>query len=105
VAGFGNGVMLVYERLIIQELVPDRLAARVFGIRDALTAWAYAFSFIVAGGLVSLFGPRPVLIASGAGVLLVAAVTAVLLRGERTLETATGEPRPVAAEEATLEYR
>jgi MFS family permease len=82
VAGFGNGVMLVHERLMLQELVPDRLAARVFGIRDAITAWAYAISFTAAGGLASAFGSRAVMIASGAGVVLVWAVTAMRMRTE-----------------------
>ena len=88
VAGFGNGVMLVHERLMLQELVPDRLAARVFGIRDAITAWAYAISFTAAGGLASTFGSRAVMIASGAGVVLVWAVTAMRMRSE------VGDPTP-----------
>ena len=82
VAGFGNGVMLVHERLMLQELVPDRLAARVFGIRDAITAWAYAIAFTAAGVLASAFGSRAVMIASGAGVVLVWAVTALRMRRE-----------------------
>ena len=32
-AGFGNGLLLVYERLLIQAIVPDRLMARVFGVQ------------------------------------------------------------------------
>ena len=79
-AGFGNGLMLVYERLIVQELVPDRLTARIFGVKDALTAWAFALSFLAAGGLVTLFGPRAVVISAGAGVLAVSLVMAVKLR-------------------------
>jgi len=80
VAGFGNGLMLVYERLIVQELVPDRLTARIFGVKDALTAWAFALSFLAAGGLVTLFGPRPVVISAGAGVLAVSLVVGLKLR-------------------------
>ena len=80
VAGFGNGLMLVYERLIVQELVPDRLTARIFGVKDALTAWAFALSFLAAGGLVTVFGPRAVVISAGAGVLVVSLVMAVKLR-------------------------
>ena len=91
-AGFGNGLMLVYERLIIQELVPDRLTARIFGVKDALTAWAFALSFLAAGGLVSVFGPRPVVISAGAGVLAVSLVVGVKLRRAGLAE----EPPPVA---------
>jgi MFS family permease len=80
VTGFGNGLMLVYERLIVQELVPDRLTARIFGVKDALTAWAFALSFLAAGGLVSVLGARAVVVAAGSGVLLVSLATAVKLR-------------------------
>ena len=45
-AGYGNGMLLVYERLLIQALVPDALSGRVFGIRDAITAWAFAAGFL-----------------------------------------------------------
>ena len=35
-------MLLIYERLLIQALVPDALSGRIFGIRDAITAWAFA---------------------------------------------------------------
>jgi MFS family permease len=80
VAGFGNGMMLVYERLIIQATVDDSMAGRVFGSKDALTAWAFAISFLVAGAAVSAFGPQAVLIAAGAGVIAIGTAIAVSLR-------------------------
>ena len=79
-AGFGNGLMLVHERLIIQATVEDRMSARVFGTKDALTAWAFALSFLVAGALVSAFDPRPVIIAAGAGIVAIATFAAVGVR-------------------------
>jgi MFS family permease len=72
VAGFGNGLMLVYERLIIQATVEDRFSARVFGVKDSLGAWAFAVSFLVAGGLVSALGAGPTIVIAGAGVVAVA---------------------------------
>ena len=92
VTGFGNGLMLVYERLIVQELVPDRLTARIFGVKDALTAWAFALSFLAAGGLVSVFGARAVVVSAGAAVLVVSTVVAVKLRRSDVYTT----PRPSA---------
>lgn len=80
-AGFGNGAMIVYERLLIQETVPDRLAGRVFGMKDALTAWAFGLSFIAAGGILELVGVRPFIVGLGAGCLLVWAIAAHALRG------------------------
>jgi MFS family permease len=79
-SGFGNGMMLVYERLIVQTAVPDRITARVFGVKDALTAWAFALSFLAAGGLVSTAGPRPVVVAAGVGLLAVTVVAALGMR-------------------------
>jgi MFS family permease len=69
VAGFGNGLLLVYERLLIQTHVPDALMARIFGAKDALTAWAFAMAFVSAGAIISAIGTRPLLIGAGAGTL------------------------------------
>jgi MFS family permease len=80
-AGVGNGLMLVYERLLIQVTTPDRLMARVFGVRDSLTAWAFAAAFLAAGGLVELIGARAVLLIAGAGGLTVWLGSRVALRG------------------------
>jgi MFS family permease len=82
VAGFGNGMMLVYERLLIQYSFADHLVGRVFGVKDALTAWAFAIAFVAGGGIVSALGPsETILIAGGLG-FVVAAVTTFALRDE-----------------------
>jgi MFS family permease len=80
-AGVGNGLMLVYERLLIQATAPDRLMARVFGVRDSLTAWAFAAAFLVAGGFVEAVGARAVLIVAGGGGLCVWLASRLVLRG------------------------
>jgi MFS family permease len=90
-AGFGNGLILVNERLLILGLVPDRLTGRVFGIRDAITAWAFAGGFVLGPPLLSLVGTRVVIAAAGAvgmGVWLVAAL------GLRGLSPARVDPTP-----------
>jgi MFS family permease len=69
-AGFGNGMVIVYERQLIQASVPDRLAGRIFGMRDALSAWGFGIAFVCAGGLITLIGVREVLVAAGIGALL-----------------------------------
>jgi MFS family permease len=88
-AGFGNGLVLVYERLLIQTTVPDRLMGRVFGAKDALTAWAFGIAFIAAGGAASAVGPRTVISLAGVGCLVVCGVALVALRPGRQ-ETASG---------------
>ena len=79
-AGVGNGLILVYERLLIQTSVPDQVMARVFGAKDGLTAWAFAIAFVVAGGLIEALGVRTVLVVSGLGGLLVWAASSLALR-------------------------
>jgi MFS family permease len=68
--GFGNGMVIVYERQLIQATVPDRLAGRIFGVKDALSAWAFGLAFVSAGGLITLIGVRELLIVAGAGALV-----------------------------------
>ena len=91
VAGLGNGLLLVYERLLIQATVPDRFSARVFGVKDALTAWAFAVAFLSAGGLISATGSREVILASGVGGVVV--WTAAMLALKRVW-TASSEAMP-----------
>jgi MFS family permease len=78
--GIGNGLLLVYERLIIQMTVPDAVMARVFGAKDAVTAWAFATAFLIAGGLIEGLGVRTLLFVAGGGGLLVWAVASIALR-------------------------
>jgi MFS family permease len=65
IGGFGNGMVIVYERQLIQATVPDRLAGRVFGMKDALSAWGFGLAFVAAGGLITLIGVRELLVAAG----------------------------------------
>ena len=78
--GFGNGLLLVYERLLIQRVVPDRFAGRVFGVKDALTAWAFAAAFLCAGVIIALVGARTLLLIAGAGSMVVWALSTLALR-------------------------
>jgi MFS family permease len=79
-AGYGNGMLLIYERLLIQALVPDALSGRVFGIRDAITAWAFAVGFIAGPLLLDAVGTRAMITAAGACGLLVWLATTIALR-------------------------
>lgn len=95
VAGLGNGMVLVFERLLIQETVSDELLGRVFGVKDALTAWAFGVAFLGAGAAVSELGVRPVLTAAGIVALLVWVVAPLGLRGAfGTRIVAVPSPRP-----------
>jgi MFS family permease len=79
-AGIGNGLALVHERLLIQTTVADALMARVFGARDGLNAWTFAIAFVVAGALIESLGIRTVVQIAGVGGLLVWGLSTVALR-------------------------
>jgi hypothetical protein len=79
-AGVGNGLALVHERLLIQTTVADALMARVFGARDGLNAWTFAIAFVAAGALVEVLGVRTVVQLAGVGGLLVWSVSTLALR-------------------------
>lgn len=78
--GLGNGLMLVHERLLMQATVPDHMAGRLFGIKDSLTAWAFALAFIISGAVIELIGPRTAILGAGIGALLVWACAWLRLR-------------------------
>ena len=101
VAGFGNGADARPRAADDPGARARRLAARVFGIRDALTAWAFALSFIAAGGLASTFGSRAVMIrprVRRAGLVWAVTRGAGALRGRRSDPSPTGEPGPPLAD-------
>ena len=50
-AGLGNGLLLVYERLLIQTTVDDALMAASSASATRLSAWAFAAAFLAAGAL------------------------------------------------------
>jgi MFS family permease len=81
-AGFGNGLVLVYERLLIQEDVPDELVGRVFGIRDALSSWAFAVAFLAGGALLQVIEARELIAIAGGVGLVSCAASALALRDE-----------------------
>jgi MFS family permease len=82
VAGFGNGLLLVHERLIVQADVPDAVLGRAFGVKDALASWAFGVAFFAAGALLTLVSPRELIAAAGIGGLLACAGSAFGLRRE-----------------------
>ena len=91
-AGYGNGLLLVYERQLIQAIVPDKLAGRVFGVKDALTAWAFAFGFLAGPPLLDAVGTRTMITAAGVGGLVIWAISVLGLRGSWTEPGGPGPP-------------
>jgi MFS family permease len=89
VAGVGNGLVLVHERLLLQSAVDDSIRGRVFGLKDATTAWGFGIAFVAGGALVALLGTRELLVVAGAGALVVTVLAWLALA---RVWTAAGEP-------------
>jgi MFS family permease len=92
--GFGNGVVVVHERLLVQATMPDSLMGRAFAVLDTTTSWAFALAFIGAGAAISLIGTRGLLGIAGAASVAVWLYASVALRGvwnERTPVLASRE--------------
>jgi predicted MFS family arabinose efflux permease len=76
-AGAGNGLLMVHERLLVQSLVPERAQGRAFGTIDMAASWAFAaalgFGALAAGAA----GSRMALLVAGTGTLVVWAACAL----------------------------
>ena len=79
--GYGNGLAITHERLLLQHTVAPELHGRVFGIRRTLVAWAFCASYLGAGALAELIGPRGLIALAGGGMLLAFAIGCHGLRG------------------------
>lgn len=85
VSGFGNGLVVVYERLLIQQRVPEKLFGRAFALSDTLVSWALAAAFLTAGAIAAAIGPRWLIAITAAGELVLVAVVVTVLRARSTI--------------------
>jgi MFS family permease len=69
--GFGNGMVIVYERLILQKTVAGPLLGRAFGTQVSLDGFAFAASFLCGGAVLTLAPPRTLFLIGGIGAALV----------------------------------
>jgi MFS family permease len=91
-AGFGNGVFLVHQRLLLQTQVSDRFRGRVFAVSDAAVSWAFALAFLSAAAIAAALGPRPVVLLAGAGGVVNALAAATGLRSHWRRSFAPSRP-------------
>jgi MFS family permease len=80
-AGFGNGLLLVHERVLFNRVVPDNLQGRMFAVSDTAASWAFGLSYLCAGPVLSAIGVRETIVVAGAASIAIAGVAAVALRG------------------------
>jgi MFS family permease len=91
-AGLGNGVTLVNERLICQSVIPDTLLGRAFALFDTAGSWAFAIAFVGAGAVLSFTGVRAVLLLAGLGSLGIWVLSKFALRGVWNATADAGAP-------------
>lgn len=79
--GVGENLLVGPEMRLVQEMIPASLHGRAFGLKDVLENVAFVVAFIGAGALLSLFGPRIVLLGAGLLTVGLSAVGGLAARG------------------------
>ena len=78
--GFGNGLALVHDRLLLSESVSESLHGRLFALQKTLVSLAFAISFVAAGAVIVLGGVQLAFLLSGLTMLGVIALAFPRLR-------------------------
>ena len=56
--GFGNGLALVHDRLLLASSTPESLHGRLFALQKTCISFAFALSFLASGALIAGAGRR-----------------------------------------------
>jgi hypothetical protein len=78
--GFGNGLALVHDRLLLASSTPDSLHGRLFALQKTCTSFAFALSFIASGALIAGAGVETAFLVSGLALALVLSTALPRLR-------------------------
>jgi MFS family permease len=81
--GLGNGIALVSENVILQQLIPHGIKGRVFGLKSAMIAGGFLTSYVAGGLVVDAIGPRATFGMLAAGSALVLAIARAALAPSR----------------------
>jgi MFS family permease len=68
-AGVGNGMLIVHQRLLVHELAPPESVGVAYGTVDMATSWAFAGALLVGAVVVAGAGSRMALLLAGTGTL------------------------------------
>jgi MFS family permease len=93
--GVADGVTTVAEIGVLQRRSPDAVRSRVMAAFDGVLSVGFAISFILAGPVLGLLGPRPVYAVGGVS----AAAAALLLWPAVRPFAGTRDPEPMPAAE------
>jgi MFS family permease len=78
--GFGNGLALVHDRLLLAASTPESLHGRLFALQKTCTSFAFAISFLASGALIAGAGVETAFLVSALGLALVLAAALPRLR-------------------------
>lgn len=78
--GLSENLLVGPEMRLVQELVPERLLGRVFGLKDVLENVAFVTAFVGAGALLTVAGVRVVFVGAGLATVALAVFGAARLR-------------------------
>ena len=96
--GFGNGLALVHDRLLLAHTVPEPLHGRLFALHKTCTSAAFVISFVLAGALISALGIQAMFLCGGLALIAIIVVVRPPLRAlwpEPAVESAQAlRPRP-----------
>jgi predicted MFS family arabinose efflux permease len=95
IGGFGNGLALVHDRLLLSQTTPEALHGRLFALQKTCVSLAFAVSILAAGAVIVLGGVQLAFLLSGLALLGVMSLAVPRLRA------AWPSPNPVAAVPAT----
>jgi MFS family permease len=97
--GFGNGLALVHDRLLLAHTVPEPLHGRLFAIHKTCTSAAFVVAFVLAGALITTLGIQAMFLCGGLALMVIIVVVRPPLRAlwpEPAAEPAAQPLRPRA---------
>ena len=92
IGGFGNGLALVHDRLLLADGTPEHLHGRLFAFQRTCISLAFAVSFVTAGGLIALGGARLAFLTCGLS--LIAVITLAIPRLRAAWPAPSYHPSP-----------
>jgi MFS family permease len=78
--GFGNGLALVHDRLLLSHSTPASLHGRLFGLQKTCVSFAFAISFLTSSALIAQLGVQAAFLIAAIGLTVVMASALPRLR-------------------------
>jgi MFS family permease len=96
--GFGNGLALVHDRLLLAHSVPEALHGRLFALHKTCTSGAFVLAFVAAGALISTLGVQAMFLCAGLLLVVIILIVRPHLRAlwpEPVVDEPSASPLPL----------